>query len=960
MMKFRIIYLWPYCALWIHCILSREPLNCDFGDPHDLLSSNALVFCRMDIDDTEDASVVCPRRVNNTEYVWHPQPTPGENSNINAYVSNEGTFHPVALSDVIVTESPVAYISVESDVSQTKLKLDFQMAEIYAITEPRLIFICGPRNLVPSDALQRHLDRLNGLAEMQAFPWYPASQLTQEIKKVGTGLGIFNVYRDRTRLPLQGCGSRHSPIFSPDNKVVVDRAMGTRSCVADPVSLSPIGFLCEGRIEPEDCMKSLLDKNGEVVKAPQPHFYWAFENNKPLAVVQYFNKLALSPFHGECRCVDPETGRVKARIEIRSKNEYICDIASMIFLNRFRPIHGPWCSVMLHPGSALTIRLPIASVDSCSITGDYNYDFEDDLLVLPFSQLPSIYEYETEFLPKDLTSLRQLKTTYDVDLYEEILYNKALAGDALELDVSQMSRGEIKLKYHPNKLLASIGGDSSFLYHWTLISRNENVLDKVRAIVNVSLAFTHSYLMVGCDRGPQGVFDPGMSKRYCSVKQMENGIGPTYECTIHIMRGHMKAGIHCSPGEELLPNNCDSVGYDLYSNRIIPPPRTVRTATRNNIRGFQVLDFYFLNNCPVSYACVCVDQGGYEKSRLVFETNRHETETYLVRLEEAYHMVAPHLLPPVSEFGLSNELPTLTTLITAPHASKKHIMLKAGTTLVMSCAIDTEVQNVENNGAIDITWLPENSEYFYYTVNQTPGGPALVKAAYTDSLVTTPGGLEVRYSEYDKRRRCKELAITSHRGAILISKDPLHKKYVPIRYVCGKTPDASDLSVITGKMSAFPNLPTIGSLARYTWNVVKVNVETTDPYMQGCGVTQSSVELFKPETPKLYNAHGQLKFGCKIDIQAAGEAAFYCPAPYVLDPPNCFSQVSVGGVVTNTGDLSKSLVSSHSNHFVILRLYSSLIGPGETMRQTPPLECRCVTVKGVVLSTVQIENYYAK
>ncbi|CDR71491.1 hypothetical protein, conserved [Babesia bigemina] len=133
----------------------------------------------------------------------------------------------------------------------------------------------------------------------------------------------------------------------------------------------------------------------------------------------------------------------------------------------------------------------------------------------------------------------------------------------------------------------------------------------------------------------------------------------------------------------------------------------------------------------------------------------------------------------------------------------------------------------------------------------------------------------------------------------------------------------------------------------------------TDPYMQGCGVTYESDKLFKPETPKLYDSIGQ-DVGCRIDLQAAKEAAFYCPAPYVLDPPDCFNQVLVKGETKNVTDVSKSLGASHTNHFVTLKFNSELVGPRETLRQTTPLECRCVTVKGIVLSTIQIENYYSK
>ncbi|GBE61640.1 hypothetical protein, conserved [Babesia ovata] len=118
----------------------------------------------------------------------------------------------------------------------------------------------------------------------------------------------------------------------------------------------------------------------------------------------------------------------------------------------------------------------------------------------------------------------------------------------------------------------------------------------------------------------------------------------------------------------------------------------------------------------------------------------------------------------------------------------------------------------------------------------------------------------------------------------------------------------------TSDISA-PFIPnTIESSTRYVWRLVKFKVRATDPYMQGCGVTYASDELFKPETPQLYDGDGQSQFGCKIDLQAAREAAFYCPAPYLLDPPNCFSQASVDGKGRNLNDLSKSLVASRSNH----------------------------------------------
>ncbi|GBE63090.1 hypothetical protein, conserved [Babesia ovata] len=957
-------YVLAFGALYLHLIDDLDALVCDFDHPHGLLRNNALATCDMDSDIFSSATVICPHRVNDTNYVLHPQPTPDDTTHINVYSSDEGKLRSVALSHVVRTESEDKLFWIDSNQSQTEVHIDFSVQELFTITEKRLIFICGPRDLVLSDALQRHLDLLNGVDQMQPLPWTTATPLVQEISKIGKGLGVFYLNRGSLHLPLQGCGSRPSPLFATD-EVTVDPVTGTRSCVADPMSKSPIGFLCEGRLEPEDCMKSLLEKDGDVITAPRPYSYLNFSSHRPWVVARYFHELAVPPINGDCRCIYPETGAVNARMEIRTKTEYVCDISSMIFRNRVHPIRGPWCSVVLHPGSTLTIRLPKQAVDP-EFTGE-------DFSGVPFSQLPSAYEYETEFLPKDLTTLLQMKTVGDINAYDEVLYQEAIVGDALELDVYRMSQGEVKLRYHLDKPLALRHGTNSFNYHWTLISRNENVIDRIRAIVNVSFAYNYQYTLLGCDREQRSVFDQNMSKDYCSVKSMKNGIGSTYECTYNIKRDACQIGIYCGSDETLLPNNCESTGYDLYSNRIIPMRPSVINVTPYPIRGFQVLNFKFQYNTPVSYACICINQNGYESSRLILESNRQGRYAYTVRREEAVHTLVPFILLPWHETGLPTEEQTQPRSIVLYNIQQKLVILNVGTTLFMNCESDvTPLLKVGrssdfgvSSSTIPIKWLPDHPDLYYYTITQMPNGPEVVKAVYGDKISTTQGGFQVAYNENIHTVGYQRLTITSRRGAVIISKDPLHKQFVPMTFVCGKVPETSDLSIVndgasTSATSSPSNLQTIGSSARYTWNVVEVKVETTDPYMQGCGVTYSSDALFKQETPQLYDSDGQPQFGCRIDIQAAGEAAFYCPAPYVLDPPNCFSQASVEGEVNNTGDLSQSLVASQSNHFVILSFDGSLVGPGETLRQTPPLECRCITIKGAILSTIQIENYYSK
>ncbi|CDR98009.1 hypothetical protein BBBOND_0404940 [Babesia bigemina] len=931
----------------------------DFTDSMSSLYTNALVAFHINVDDIGIATLACPRQVNRTEYVWHPQPTAYHGNTLKTYVIEDGKFHSVPFSKVVVNEAPRAYVRKVSKESQTELHIDLMDDHIYAITEERVAFICGPRDLVLSDALQGQLAHLREIDETEIYLWNPTTPLVGEIAKIGKSLGVVFLHRGLNHQLMQGCGSRPSKLFAPDNDVTVDPVTGTRSCVVNPMSTLRTGFVCKGRIEPNDCMRYLLDSTGRVVTAPTPHLYRNFNNRGKWVVARYFNDVALPRFNGECRCIDPETGHVKARMEIRWKTEYVCDIASMIVRNRFKPIRGTWCSALLHPDTTLTIKLP-KQTDKSAATGEkYEEDVDDideDDSTVPFSQLPSTHAYDSEFKPDTELTLRQIQTIYDINDYDEILIYEAFTGGAIEVDVSQVEGGEVKLKYRMDRPLALRKGYNSFLYHWTFISRNEYVLEKIRAVVNVSFAPTYRFNIIGCDRWRPSMFDPANDIDSLTIRDMGHGMALTSEWVLNVMSGEKQAGIQCGDNEELLPNNCESTGYDLSSNKIAPFPTAVRNVTLYPVRRFQVFDMSF-QNIPVSHACSCVDEHGYETSRLILRSNRREEYTYTVRREEAYQRLLPYSLLPWSEvalfYGVSNPMRSIV-LHNMPQGP---ITLHSGTEIFMRCVLDGGLYDDENNAVASPTWLPYDRGYNHYKVYSTAEGHRLIRKSHGERIAGTRGGFKVILSEYTEEYR--GLIIKSNSGAILVSRDPDHSEYVPMTFICGKEFSESDFDQSNDNAAAAAIPPPVALLEEYTWNVVQIDVEMTDPYMQGCGVKSSSDELFKPDTPKLYDAEWQ-EIGCEIDIEIAKEAAFYCPAPYVLDPPNCFDQVYVNGEVKNLTEISKSLIASASSHFVTLLFDSARIGPGENLHQTPPLQCRCVTIKGIVLSTIQIENYYSK
>ncbi|CDR94503.1 hypothetical protein BBBOND_0108010 [Babesia bigemina] len=945
-------YLLVFCAIIIQTIAYSRAAICDFNDPDSTLRYYPLITCSTDVNHFAYRPIICPREVNGIEYVLHPQPTPDEHAHLTTYVSRNGALRSVPLYEVVRSEAENALFRIESFPSQTELHFDMSDGQMFVVTDDRLVFICGPRDLVMSDTLKEELDLLNVTRQKKAFAWNHGDTLTDEIGKLGSGLGVAYVYRSLSHIPLQGCGSRPSPLFAPDNVVSEDGFTGTRSCVADYMSNVRIGFVCEGRIEPSDCFKSLLDENGKRMEiATQLHMYQHFDVNKPWVIAQYFDGLALPSFNGECRCIDPETGHVKARIEIRSKKEYVCDITSKVFRNHTEVIRGPWCSVLLHPGSTLTIRFPIEHVgDSKPVTALRN---------------PPRYLFKTEFRPQNLDFLQQNINTYQASIYNVVSYSGALAGDALELDISQIPQGVVTLKYHADKPLTLKRRVNSFLFHWLLKPTENYNLGPIRAIINVSFAFTHDYRIVGCDRAVTSLFDPHISLKYCSVEYMGNGIGEVYQCTYNSESSYWEAGIRCQPDEELLPGNCASELYDLHSNEVSPLPDSVQLSNNFTTKGFQVFALD-LDKEAVSYACICVDRRGYEKSRLTLESHYDDYHYYRVRHMRQRNMVLPYMLLPWREVGLSSEGFTSRDRLMLYDVTPSSITVYAGASLRLYCTGNDEIlihdEYVGNYSDVQTSWLPKQSKFFHYIIRNTPQGNELVSVPHSDFIGSNPGDFKVALEA--STEDINELKIELRKGAVLVSKNVAYKKYVPITFVCGKTPEQSEVTEIAssaissdGSLQPMNNL--MGLSIGYTWHIVQVVVETTDPYMQGCGVTYASDELFKPETPKLYDANGR-QIGCKIDIQSAKEAAFYCPAPYVLDPPDCFNQFYVDGEVKNRSDISKLLASFRTNHFVTLKFGNYGTGREETLRQTPPLECHCVTVKGATLSTIQIENYYTK
>ncbi|GIX65265.1 uncharacterized protein BcabD6B2_47000 [Babesia caballi] len=452
---------------------------CDF-DAENSIGDNAAHVCLITWDDVSPRYVHCPRYVGDTEYVWHPKLDTRSKRDVMAYAGDLNGAYQVRISDGGSLKSSLPPIFFEDGEAVTRMKFHASTYSHLVMTEERLLFICGPSDMELSERLLSYLTTHAFQQHDETIPWTADSPIVNELKQDKKGLGLLYITRGMMRFPLRGCGTRPSHFFANRNDVSIDANTGTRSCTVDSMSTYPICFLCEGRLEPPDCMTSVLNERDKVVHVPSPrNCQTSIVGNSTIAIS--FSKTSFTPLSGYCRCVDPATGAVKAKIEFRSQREYVCDITSKLFRHRIHRIRGNWCSVVLYPGSSLTIKFPVDQSNfGVPADGSEGAGTKDE----------GPYPFSIDFSPTDLSFMKVGQWSTGIDSIEDVEYHKVLAGDALELDVSQISKGEVKLIYNSGRPLSLIGNINSFFFIWNFVPSPMLNLAAIHALVNVVFVMT--------------------------------------------------------------------------------------------------------------------------------------------------------------------------------------------------------------------------------------------------------------------------------------------------------------------------------------------------------------------------------------------------------------------------------------------------------------------------------------
>ncbi|GIX65267.1 uncharacterized protein BcabD6B2_47020 [Babesia caballi] len=451
---------------------------CDF-DAENSIGNNAAHVCLMNVDHSPNGSAYCPRNFNGTDYMWHPYLDTTSKRPM-AYAGDLNGAYKLWINILPASGSIVSPVTYDEVGSFSRLTFDALIYSLLVMPEERLLFICGPSDMELSERLLSYLTIHAFQQHNETIPWTADSPIVNELKRDKKGLGLLYVTRDTSVLPLVGCGRVPFPLFEKQDNISVDPITGMSSCVVNSISTRPIVFACEGRLEPPDCMTSVLNERDEIERVSSPRTFISKYNDERSMVMSLF-KTSFTPLSGYCRCVDPATGAVKAKIEFRSQREYVCDITSKLFRHRIQRIRGNWCSVVLYPGSSLTIKFPVDQSNfGVPADGSEGAGTKDE----------GPYPFSIDFSPTDLSFMKVGQWSTGIDSIEDVEYHKVLAGDALELDVSQISKGEVKLIYNSGRPLSLIGNINSFFFIWNFVPSPMLNLAAIHALVNVVFVMT--------------------------------------------------------------------------------------------------------------------------------------------------------------------------------------------------------------------------------------------------------------------------------------------------------------------------------------------------------------------------------------------------------------------------------------------------------------------------------------
>nr|ALR73007.1 hypothetical protein [Babesia bovis]ALR73027.1 hypothetical protein [Babesia bovis] len=136
---------------------------------------------------------------------------------------------------------------------------------------------------------------------------------------------------------------------------------------------------------------------------------------------------------------------------------------------------------------------------------------------------------------------------------------------------------------------------------------------------------------------------------------------------------------------------------------------------------------------------------------------------------------------------------------------------------------------------------------------------------------------------------------------------------------------------------------------------VGFNIMPTDPYTYGCGV--DSADLFRDTGFQLrQEGRGRKVTHCKVNPYLSSPVGFYCPEGFVLEPPNCFSEMlhKDKEVVVPLSDFEPLARALEGRHIKVADFHTSTSNRDHIRYSSVELMCRCLDKEGRVRASITL------
>ncbi|CDR97577.1 hypothetical protein BBBOND_0400690 [Babesia bigemina] len=907
---------------------------------HDIVLSNANTI-----------EIICPRR--KAGYFYDILPNTRDkipSGDIYVYATIDGVYQKVNINDVVRFESADNQPKLRQQFGMTRMLLNQGLSsDIVRYDVESFDVHCAPAD--NADGVHKGLGACLSSASLNE----EERSRCKYSKKGSPMLGIVRVSLSSVPRAYTGCGSMSAP-FLLDGWGKV--STGT-SCVVDVMETPDVGFYCKGRIEPANCPFSLYYGNNDMLSRMPFKVDVSssgYEGGTMLAM-RYDRSSITSPFSGRCRCIDKATNTVTAVIEITSKERHVCDLSAKLTQHLSRPIAGDWCDVVLYPGSSLEILFPVTANELSSEVREALLG--GDNVSGPIST----------FMPAKPDVEALTRTAGENTLvYGTVPLISVVDPKVVEVDSALLSDGVVYIQHKVSEAEPADRDPASFYFR--CLHKGGSDHTSVTSTIKVTIAYGSPNESYAGDAAADALNNPAR------VSQYFTDMADT-------------ARLECNADEHMVPINCTVMAFNANRTALIPLPREVRTqidTNGRNVRDFKV-DESFTD--AFSVHCSCINEYGVETSR----TTLNQIPQKYTMKGRSPNMKSMIMVPRIMSYDVDGMLrhDKIVIPVSDVYNEKKVLRVSAGTLNGLLCTPPKGLTNVQRlplpddmrpfSSSIDntlegvrlntdtvmlrqdedvsksyATWFPYNDSNEFVNLVKT-GDEYTLTTADLNTVMISKGGFSIGYNvdhEGDLIDRSK-LIIRYPLGSIVISKDD--NSEITLHYVCGSMSPPRPVEQESARgveASRDAKSPVKEKRSMEIWEIAKVHVPTTDPYVQGCGIPGESDGLFRPDTVPLTDGSGKT-IGCVVNLKTAKVAGFYCPLPYRTDPPDC--QLVYKNNLTaarNVGIIADVKVSRSSNLLLFKKRKMSFAAMWKFAMGGGTYECHCITKTGMRISTVRI------